>query len=60
MRPPRAVFLDVEAVAREVGHVDPAHERDLAVDRHGLLVMAVKRVLRGQPRAWIACARVRF
>ena len=39
------VAARVVAVSAEVGHVDPADERDLAVDHDRLLVVAVERVL---------------
>jgi hypothetical protein len=41
------VIGGVVAVAAEVGHVDTANERDLAIDHQRLLVVAVKRVLAG-------------
>ena len=43
------VLLGVETVASGVGHIDPADERQLTVDDHRLLVMAVEGML-----AWIA------
>jgi len=39
------VIARVEAVAGEVGHIDPADEGNGAVDDHELLVVAVKRML---------------
>ena len=45
------VGRDVEAVAGVVGQVDPADERELAVDHDRLLVVAVERVL---PRVGLA------
>ena len=42
---PGRVLGVVPAVARERGEVDPADERDLVVDDHELLVMAVHRAL---------------
>ena len=42
---PGGMVARVEPVAGVVGHVDAADERDLAVDDHGLLVVAVERVL---------------
>ena len=44
---PRRVVARVEPVAGVVGHVDSADERELAVDDHGLLVVAVERMLAG-------------
>ena len=41
----------VEAIAAERGQVDPADERDLAVDDHELLVVAMHRALVGVERA---------
>ena len=43
--PARVVLLGVVAVAGVVGQVDPADERQLAVDHDRLLVVAVERVL---------------
>jgi hypothetical protein len=43
--PPGRMRIPVVAIAAEVGHVDPTHERELAVDRDRLLVVAVKRML---------------
>ena len=43
--PPGGMVAGVETVAAEVGDVDAADERDLAVHHHGLLVMAVERML---------------
>ena len=49
--PPQApqcsVIAGVVAVATEVRHVDPANERDLAIDHDSLLMVAVKRMLTG-------------
>src|ERR1700761_4600855 len=42
---PCGMVAGVEAVAAEVGDVDAADERDLAVHHHGLLVMAVEWML---------------
>jgi hypothetical protein len=39
------VLARIEPVARQVGQVDPADERDLVVDDDELLVMAVERPL---------------
>ena len=44
------VVARVEPVAAERGQVDPADERDLAVDDHELLVVAVHRPLAGVER----------
>ena len=46
-RPAGAVRAGVVAVAAVVGEVDAPDERQLAVDHHGLLVMAVEGVLAG-------------
>ncbi len=43
--PASGVVAGVEPITPIVGHVDPADERDLAVDDHGLLVVAVEGVL---------------
>ena len=43
----RWVLADVVAVAAKVGHVDPAHKRDLSVYDHDLLVVAVEGMLAG-------------
>ena len=48
---PGIVCAGVEAIAAVVGQVDPADERDPAVDHDRLLVMAVERVL---PRVGLA------
>ena len=45
------MITGVEAIAAERGQVDTADERDLAVDDHQLLVVAMHRPLVGVKRA---------